>query len=76
MSGSANVTNGGSGEIKSTAGMKLPYPRVSRPSFGKRLPEGESYLTFVKVSKCSNNLYLFFVFGEHDGYIGCINHLW
>ena len=76
MSGSANVTNGGSGGIKSTARMKLPYPRFPGLSFGTKLPGGESYVTFVKVLKCANKLRLFFVFGVHDGYIGNINHLW
>ena len=33
MSGSANVTIGGSGGIMLTAGLKLPYPRISQAKF-------------------------------------------
>ena len=33
MSGSAHATNGGSGEMMSTAGLELPYPRVSQAKF-------------------------------------------
>ena len=33
VSGSARVTNGGSGGMMSTAGLKLPYPRVSQTKF-------------------------------------------
>ena len=60
----------------STAGIELPYPRFLGPSFGRKLPGGESYVTFVKVLKCVNELHLSFVFAEHDGNIGNINHLW
>ena len=41
MSESANVTNGGSSGMISTAGLKLP-----RPSFGTKLLGGESNVTF------------------------------
>ena len=33
MSGSAHVTNSGSGGMMLTAGHKLPYPRVSQAKF-------------------------------------------
>ena len=33
LSGSAHVTNGGSGGMMSTAGLELPYPRVSQAKF-------------------------------------------
>ena len=33
VSGSAHVTNGGSGGMMSTAGLELPYPRVSQDKF-------------------------------------------
>ena len=33
MSGSAHVTNGGSGGMMLTAGLDLPYPRVSQAKF-------------------------------------------
>ena len=33
VSGSAHVTNGGSGGMMSTAGLELPYPRVSQAKF-------------------------------------------
>ena len=33
MSESAHVTNGGSGGMMSTAGLELPYPRVSQAKF-------------------------------------------
>ena len=33
MSGSAHVTNGGSGGMMATAGLELPYPRVSQAKF-------------------------------------------
>ena len=48
VSGSAHVTNGGSGGIMSTAGLEWPYPRISRPSIGTKLLGGESNATFVK----------------------------
>ena len=34
MSGSAHVTNGGSGGMMSTARLELPYPRISQAKFG------------------------------------------
>ena len=33
MSGSAHVTIGGSGGMKSTAELELPYPRISQAKF-------------------------------------------
>ena len=33
LAGSANIANGGSGEIMSTARLELPYPRVSQAKF-------------------------------------------
>ena len=33
MSGSAHITNGGSGGVMSTAGQELPYPRVFQAKF-------------------------------------------
>ena len=33
MSGSAHVINGGSDGMMSTAGLELPYPRVSQAKF-------------------------------------------
>ena len=33
MSGSAHVTNGGSGGMMSTAGLELPYPWISQAKF-------------------------------------------
>ena len=33
MSGSAHVTNGGSGGMMSTAILELPYPQVSQAKF-------------------------------------------
>ena len=48
VSGSAHVTNGGSGVMMPIAGVDLPYPRVSQPSFGTKLLGGKSNVTFVK----------------------------
>ena len=36
MSGSGHVTNGGSGGMMSTAGLELPYPRISQAKFRDR----------------------------------------
>ena len=33
VSGSAHVTNGGSGGMMSTAGLELPYPSISQAKF-------------------------------------------
>ena len=33
MSGSAHVTNGGSGGMMSTAELQLPYPQISQAKF-------------------------------------------
>ena len=48
MKGSAHVTNGSSGGMMSTAGLDLPYPRVSQAKFRDELLGGESNVTFVK----------------------------
>ena len=40
MSGSAHVTNGGSGGMMSTAGLELPYPRISQAKFRDFSPTG------------------------------------
>ena len=48
MSGSAYATIGGSGGMMSTAGLELPYPRISQAKSGTKLLEGESNVTFVK----------------------------
>ena len=48
VSGSAHVTNGCSSGMMPTAGVELPHPRISRPSFGTKLLGGESNVTFVK----------------------------
>ena len=51
MSGSAHVTNGGSGGMMSTAGLELPYPLVSQAKCpGTKLLGGESNVTFVNVN--------------------------
>ena len=55
MSGSAHVTNGGSGGMMSTARLELPYPRVSHAKFrdktsrgGREGGGGGSNVTFEK----------------------------
>ena len=48
MSGSANVTNGGNGGMMSTAGLELPYPRVSKAKFRDEASRRGSNVTFVK----------------------------
>ena len=47
MSGSDHVINGGSGGMVSTAGLKLPYPRVSQAKFRDEPSRRESNVTFV-----------------------------
>ena len=48
MSGSAHVTNGGSGGMMSTVVLQLPYPRVSlEAKFRDEISRGESNETFV-----------------------------
>ena len=42
MSGSAHVTNGGSGGMMSAAGLELPYPWVSQAKvLGRNFSEGK-----------------------------------
>ena len=48
MSGSAHVTNGGSGGMMLTAGLELPYLRVSQAKFRDETFGGEINVTFVK----------------------------
>ena len=48
MSGSAHVTNGGSGGMMSTAERSCLTHGFPRPSFGTKLLGGESNVTFVK----------------------------
>ena len=48
VSGSAHVTNGGSGGMMSTAGLELPYPRVSQAKFWDETSRRETNVTFVK----------------------------
>ena len=45
---SAHVTNSGNGRMMSTAGLELPYPRVSQARFGTKPLGGESNVMFVK----------------------------
>ena len=49
MLGAAHVTNGGSGRMMSTAGLQLPYPRISQARFrDKTSQRGKYNVTFVK----------------------------
>ena len=48
VSGSAHVTNGGSGEMMSTAKLEFLYSYVSQAKFWTILLEGESNVIFVK----------------------------
>ena len=41
MSESANITNSGSGGMMSTAGLELPYPRISQAKFRDEFSEGK-----------------------------------
>ena len=45
---SAHVTNGGSGGMMSTAGLELPYPRVSQAKFRDETSRRGSNVMFVK----------------------------
>ena len=49
MSGSVHVINGGSGRMMPTAGLELPYPRVSEAKFRAKLLGEESKVTFVEL---------------------------
>ena len=48
MSGSAHITNGGSGGLMSAARQELPYPRVSQAKFWDEISRRENNVTFVK----------------------------
>ena len=77
MSGSADVTNGGSGGMMSTAGLELPYPRVSQAKFLDETSRRGKLCNVCETLIC-NLVYLFIVFVEHGRYmyIDNINHLW
>ena len=75
MSGSAHVTNGGSGGMMSTAGLELLYPRVSQAKFRDETSRRGELYNVCETLICKL-AYLFNVFGEHGRYIGNINHLW
>ena len=75
MSGSAHVTTGGSGGMMSTAGLELPYPRISEAKFRDETSRGGKLCNVCETLICKL-VYLFNVFGEHGRYIGNINHLW
>ena len=75
MSGLAHITNGGSSGIMSTAGLELPFPRISRAKFQDEASRrGKSFN--VCEALIGRLVYLIIVFGEHGRYIGNINHLW
>ena len=77
MSGSVHVTNGGTAGEMSTAGLELPYPRLSQAKFRDTPLRGRSNVMFVKRLYAKNlHCDLFIVFGKHDGISGNINHLW
>ena len=65
-----HVANGGRGGM-----IEFLHPQVSLPKFW-----GETSQRVKKCNVCemlyANKLHLFIVFGEHDGHIGNINHLW
>ena len=48
VSGSEHVTNGGSGGMVSTAGLEVPYQRVSQAKFRDAPSRRDSNVTFVK----------------------------
>ena len=48
VSGSAHITNGGSGGMMSAARLELPYPRVSQAKFWDEISRRENNVTFVK----------------------------
>ena len=50
VSGSAHVTFGGKGGMMSTAGLKLPFPRMSQAKFGSKLLRGESNVMFMNAN--------------------------
>ena len=75
MSGSAHVINGGSGGMMSTAGLELPYPRVSQAKFRDETFWRGKYCNVCEMLLCKL-VYLFIVFGEHGRYIGNINQPW
>ena len=73
--GSAHVTNGGSGGMMSTAGLELPYPRISQAKFRDETSRRGKECNVYEMLICKL-VYLFNVFGEHGRYISNINHLW
>ena len=75
MSGSAHVTNGGSGGMMSTARLELPYPLVSQAKFRDKTSQRGRLCNVCEMLICKL-IYLFLVFGDHGRYIGNINHLW
>ena len=64
MSGSAHVTNGGSGGMMSTAGLELPYARVSQAKFRDETSRRGKLCNVCETLICKL-VYLFIVFGEH-----------
>ena len=68
MLGSAHVTNGGSGGMMSTAGLELPYPRVSQAKFRDETSRRGKQCNVCETLICKL-VYLFNVFGEHGRYI-------
>ena len=75
MSGSAHVTVGGSSGMVSTAGLELPFPRVSQAKFRDETSRTGKKCNVSETLICQL-VYLFIVFGERGRYIGNINHLW
>ena len=63
MSGSAHVTIGGSGGMMSTAGLELPYPRISQAQFRDETSRRESNVMFI-----CKLVYLLNMFSEHGRY--------
>ena len=69
MSGSAPVTNGGSGGMMSTAGLELPYPRISQAKFRDEASRRGKSCNVYEALICKL-VYLFIVFDEHGRYMG------
>ena len=63
------------GGIMSTAGLKLPYPRVSQVKFRDETSRRGKQCNVCEMLICKL-VHLFIVFGEYGRYIGNINHLW
>ena len=75
MSGSALILNGDSGGMMSTAGLELPYPRVSQAKFRDETSRRGKLCNVCETFICKL-VYLFIVFDEHGRYKGNVNHLW